>query len=101
MARVEIGPEAAAEIETAEQFYGSRLPTLAIQFVEDLHVAISEIEAFPRIGQVVRHDLRHHLLRKFPFLLIYRIDYVGAEEVVHLIVCHHAKRDEKRWSSRE
>jgi plasmid stabilization system protein ParE len=78
-------------------FYELQAPSLGQDFLSKVELAIRSIVDSPERWPIVRSDIRRHLVQRFPFSLLYRVD---AEEIVILAVMHH-KRHPAYWLSRK
>jgi plasmid stabilization system protein ParE len=69
---VELDEEASAEYDAAFDWYLARSPVAALEFDVEFDRALVEIAQAPQRWVGGPHAARRFLLRKFPFLLIYR-----------------------------
>jgi hypothetical protein len=69
---VELHEEAAAEYDAAFDWYLARSPDAALKFDAEFDRALIEVGRTPQRWAGGSHNTRRFLLRKFPFLLIYR-----------------------------
>jgi len=69
---VELHEEAAAEFDAAFDWYLERSPDAALKFDAEFDRALAEIVQAPHRWASGPYHTRRFLLRKFPFLLIYR-----------------------------
>lgn len=60
-------PDAEAELIEAAQFYERRMNTLGAQFLNAIEQAVEAIRETPTRYRVVEADIRHHLVRRFPY----------------------------------
>ena len=79
---------AEAEIAAAFDWYRGRRPGLELEFLADVDRAFAEIRDAPERWPIWRPDrpYRRHLLRKFPFVVFYRVTdtYVRVAAVAHM-----------------
>jgi toxin ParE1/3/4 len=94
---VELHEEAAAEYDTAFDWYLARSPDAALKFDAEFNRALVEIAQAPQRWVGGPHDTRRFLLRKFPFLLIYR-ERSGGE--VQIVAVAHTSRKPGYWKER-
>jgi plasmid stabilization system protein ParE len=94
--RVRFRLEAASDVVSARERYDEQRPGLGSDFVrylEDTVEVITEVpEAFPEIAV----GYRRAILKRFPYLLYYRIEPSGIE----VIACLHSARAQDTWRSR-
>ncbi len=64
--------EAAAEYDAAFDWYLVRSPDVAHRFDTEVHHALQQILENPKRWAMAQSGTRRYLLRKFPFLLVYR-----------------------------
>ena len=84
---VEFHPSASQELEAASSFYEGRRPGLGEELadeIEDVCVLLSE---YPTIGRKVDEVHRSVPLRRFPFILFYRL----RANVVQIIAVAHKR----------
>lgn len=70
---VEFRPEALADVVEARRWYEEQEPGLGERFVESLEEIVERILSMPRMYQVVDGGTRRGKLRKFPYLIYYRV----------------------------
>lgn len=93
---VEFHPAAVREARAAREWYEERSATIAKQFQAAVDAAVEDIAEHPdRWGRYV-HATHVFLLKKFPFLLIYRM----RDDVVQVVAVAHAKRRPGYWMDR-
>jgi hypothetical protein len=87
--RVEHHP--AVELELAEicDYYNERVPGLGAQFVEEFDRQIQRVANTPTRWMVVERDIRRALMRRFPYVIYFRI--VGTD-LIRVTVIKHEKR---------
>src|SRR5437764_7991354 len=69
---VEFHDDAAAEYDAAFDWYRERSPDAALKFDAEVDRAIAQIAEAPQRWASAAHSTRRFLLRRFPFVLIYR-----------------------------
>ena len=95
-ARVEVTPEADADITEAYSWYRGRGLGLGEEFLRSLDACLDEVARFPDSNPVVHHSLRRALIRRFPYCVFY---LVQLNRVV-VIGLFHARRDPGVWQRR-
>ena len=93
---VEFHPSASQELEAASSFYEGRRPGLGEELadqIEDVCVLLSE---YPAIGRKVDELHRSVPLRRFPFILFYRV----RANVVQIIAVAHKRKRPGYWRRR-
>jgi toxin ParE1/3/4 len=86
--RVEFDRRARAEVREAEGFYAAISPTLARRFAEAVEQAVTSISRDPLMWPVVAPGLRRHVVRRFPYVLLYRAE---GDAVLILVVAHQSR----------
>ena len=84
---------AKADIRRAAKWYERQRDGLGRQFVAEVDAALGQIEANPEQYEVVYREIRHAILRRFPYGVFYRIR--TAKISVFAVV--HLKRDDIEW----
>ena len=87
---------AAADIESAFQWYRLKRTGLGHEFLQALRAAMSAVAENPEAYPVLHRSTRRIRLRRFPYGLFYRL-YPG---VIVIVACMHARRDPVRWKRR-
>ena len=93
---LEIHPDAVAEAQAARQWYESRSDDAARAFVAELDRGIESIRNAPELYPAYMHGTRCYLLRRFPYLLIYRV----APTAIQVVAIAHNRRRPGYWRSR-
>ena len=89
-------PEVADEIRKAKDWYGQRSEAVKGQLVSALRRAFQQLGNDASAGVNYLHGTRRLRLKKFPFILVYRIKG-GATDIVALA---HTKRRPGYWRQR-
>jgi plasmid stabilization system protein ParE len=93
---VSFHPEAMEEAGAAVRWYLERSTTAAGRLVRELAQAIETITEAPERWPVFESGTRRLPLRRFPFLVVYRVS-AGAVEIVAVA---HGRRRPGYWRSR-
>jgi len=94
--RLEFHPEAIAEAEAQRLWYGERSPGAAEGFTTELEAAFDAILEAPDRWPVYIEGTRRYLLRRYPFLVVYRC--IG--KVIEIVAVAHGRRKPGYWISR-
>ena len=89
-------PEAKDEFDAAADWYEQQKAGLGADFVARIREVLDRIAANPRMHAVVYQDVRKAVVRRFPYVVLYREE---AGEVIVVSVFHTA-RDPSGWQSR-
>ncbi len=80
----------------AIDWYQSRSPGLVADLLRCVDACLERIIRQPESYPVVHRETRMALVRRFPYLILYRISGEG----LSVIAVFHAKRDPKIWQAR-
>ncbi|HEV3073451.1 MAG TPA: type II toxin-antitoxin system RelE/ParE family toxin [Thermoanaerobaculia bacterium] len=89
-------PLAETELVDAAKYYEARSTGLGHSFLAAVRHAIQQILAYPESSPVVRRGLRRIALRRFPYSLIYAIEFGE----IKIIAVMHQKRRPSYWKGR-
>jgi plasmid stabilization system protein ParE len=89
-------PEAAVELRAAVEWYRTRSLRAGDEFVEELDEAMSTILQSPTRWRRVFGPWRRYVLRRFPFLIVYRESSTGIE----MVAIAHGRRQPGYWRQR-
>jgi plasmid stabilization system protein ParE len=94
----EVQVRRAAELDIAEAqvWYETQQTGLGAEFRSEVSRVIDRLAATPLIYQVVHRDIRRAIVRRFPYLIWYRV----AAETVIVLACTYAGRDPERVKAR-
>ena len=83
-------------MEEAFDWYEQRQSGLGVDFLAAVRKVIEQVCSQPRMHAVVMKDVRKAVLRKYPYIVLYR------EEQGELVVVSifHTSRDPADWQSR-
>lgn len=96
-----VHPLARRESRYAASFYGQQRPGLGTEFLNELQNAYHSIAGSPRQfpsteEQISNVEIRHFLMQRFPFRIIYSID----NNEVSVIAVAHGNRRPDYWFRR-
>ena len=93
---VEFHEEAAREFEAAVEWYISRNTLSAMRFAESVSDAVAMIAEFPQRWPKHSHGTRRFVLRRFPYLVIYR----ERSDAIQIVAIAHVSRRPGYWKAR-
>ena len=93
---IQLHPQAVTEAQAAYRWYRDRNPIAAEAFLAELDRATEQVSENPLRWPVYRQGTRRFLLRRFPFVVVYR--EVG--EVVQIVAVAHGRRKPGYWQGR-
>jgi plasmid stabilization system protein ParE len=85
---------AKADIRRAAKWYERQREGLGRDFVAEVDAALALIEANPEQYEIVHREIRHAILRRFPYGVFYRIRTTK----ISVFAIMHLKRDDIPWS---
>jgi len=94
--RLELRPEAFADIAEAFSWYEAQRTGLGAEFERELDRTFHLIVAMPGAGPVVHRTLRRALVRRFPFAVY----YVLSAELIEVRGVLHGSRHPRTWRRR-
>ena len=94
---VEFHPEAEDEIVSAFEWYAERSETAAATFVSHLEDAMDLVVESPRRWASYLHGTRRFIMKRFPFLIVYRIK---SDEMIQIVAVAHGNRKPGYWRDR-
>jgi plasmid stabilization system protein ParE len=86
-------PEALNDLALAYDYYDQCQSGLGNRFMAAVRQEVTRIENNPEIFGFVHHDIRAACLRRFPYIIFYRIE----AERIALIAVKHGSRDWPSW----
>jgi plasmid stabilization system protein ParE len=89
-------PDAVAEAEAARDWNAQHSPRAALDFLEELDRAIAAVLDAPERWSESDEGDRRYVLKRFPFLLVYR--YV--DDAVEFVAVAHGRRRPRYWKHR-
>ena len=87
--RAAFGLRANRHVAGAFEWYEQQRAGLGSEFLSAVDEAIELLQQMPELGHVVHRDLRRLSLRRFPYVIYYRI--TGSS--VRIRACLHERRD--------
>ena len=87
--RIEYHPSLNTELEEVRDYYESQSFGLGGDFVGEFERQVLKIAAMPERWMIVRGDLRRSLMKRFPYVIFFRI---LESDVIRVTVVKHEKR---------
>ncbi len=94
---VEIHEEAAAEYDAAFDWYLQRSEEAALAFDREVNQALVDIANAPHRWPIGSYSTRRFLLRKFPYIVVYRERTAGS---IQILAFAHTSRKPEYWKQR-
>lgn len=92
----EFHPEAARELDEAALRYESLVPGLGTRFGDEVERVVELLLGYPELGVQVDRNLRHFVLRRFPFSVV----YAATADLVYIVAIAHGSREPLYWRLR-
>jgi plasmid stabilization system protein ParE len=96
MTPVEFHPEAEAEMRATARWYEARSPGLGQSFLDAVDATTARIAANPGAFGFARPGIRRHLVRRFPFGILYQVE----PDRVYVLAVAHSHRKPAYWMHR-
>ena len=101
MISVRFEPEAQDEFDAAVDWYAARNQVVALRFIDAVQEAVEAVLAKPEAWPNAPHvepelGVRRHLLRKFPYGLVYML----IADEVRVLAIAHCRRHPVYWKQR-
>jgi plasmid stabilization system protein ParE len=96
--RLEIRPDALADIEEAARWYAEQRSGLGAEFAREVVGAIDTLLRNP-LSYRVRHkrkNIRWKLLDRFPYRIVFRI----TDDLITVLAVIHSARHDRQWRRR-
>ena len=94
--RLIVRPEAESELLEAIDWYEARSPGLGSGLLRCVDACYQRLLRQPESYPVVHRETRMATVRRFPYLVLYRV----RDESIVVVAVFHARRDPKAWMSR-
>jgi plasmid stabilization system protein ParE len=94
--RYEFHPEAELELYEAAQRYEAEISGLGIRFGDEVERVVGLLLEYPEMGARVDDNLRHFVLRRFPFSVVYAV----AVDCIYIVAIAHGSREPEYWRLR-
>ncbi len=94
--KYEFHPEAEQELYEAALRYESEVAGLGRRFGEEVERVVQLLLEHPELGSRLDNDLRHFILRRFPFSIV----YAAATDLVYIVAVAHGSREPGYWQPR-
>lgn len=89
-------PEAVVEVVEARRWYEEQEPGLGDAFAASVEETVNRMRSMPRMYPVAHRDVRRGKLRRFAYLIYYRVQPNKVEVLAEL----HGSRDPRLWRER-
>lgn len=94
--KIRIAKIAQQEFNEAKQFYEIEQAGLGIRFEREIKNSLLRIKEYPSAWPVERGEIRHYLVHKFPYSIIYSIQ----GNIILVVAFAHQHRKPDYWIER-
>ena len=92
----EFHPEAERELYEAALRYELEVPELGRRFGDEVERVVELLLEHPELGSRLDNSLRHFVLRKFPFSVV----YAATADLIYIVAIAHGSREPEYWRLR-
>ena len=85
------------EVAESAKYYEHEVEGLGKAFLQKVRDAVDDIKENPRMFRIIHHPYRRHLLPRFPFAVIYRLE----NSTIYILAVMHLKRRPYYWKYRD
>ena len=89
-------PEVIADLAAAAEWYEGRSSGAGTKFLSEVNATLARVSQSPEIHAAGVRNVRSARLRRFPYLVHYRIE----GQTIVILAIHFGGRDPTRWQSR-
>jgi toxin ParE1/3/4 len=93
---IDFHPEGRREADAAFSYYLERNHRVADAFYRALETSLSAIQKSPEVWAEYLYGTRRYLLRRFPFIVVYR----ATERRIEIVAVAHGRRKPGYWAHR-
>ncbi len=88
--------EAEVDFDKSYEFYFQDSPKVADTFFKQINFGFENIKQNPKSFPVAHKDVRKYVVKKFPFVIYYRI----VDKIIQIIAIFHSSRNPEIWNER-
>jgi plasmid stabilization system protein ParE len=92
----EFHPEAEQDLHESALYYEREVPGLGRRFADEVARVVQLLVERPELGSYVDGELRHFVLRRFPFSIVYAV----TPSVIYIVAVAHGHREPGYWRLR-
>ena len=91
-----VNPQAEADLADAKAWYDRQRGGLGDELLECVEETFDQVCRTPELFGKVFQDLRLATIRRFPYVVVYRID----DDQITVVAVYHTRSDPRGWRSR-
>lgn len=88
------------ELFEASDHYDGQSRGLGEVFLDSVQSALHQLSEHPRLGRVILDRIRRHLVPRFPYSVIYRLEGEPDPDEIYILAVAHHKRRPRYWANR-
>ena len=89
--------DATEEMQATAAYYEEQLSGLGDEFLDEIEQGLERIQQFPLLWSIYGEEFRRHLLKRFPYGLMYRL----TPDRIFIIAVAHLRRKPGYWKDRQ
>ncbi len=89
--------EASEELDASIHRYESQQPGLGSAFLSEFRQTRERIGELPKVGRIVRADIRRRQIYRFPYAVLYR----ATDKEIVIVAIAHRRRRPGFWHGRQ
>ena len=93
---IELSDEAEVDFDKSYEFYYEDSSKVAETFFNQINLCFENIKQNPKSFPIAHKDLRKYVVKKFPFVIYYRI----LDTEIQVIAIFHTSRNPEIWNER-
>ncbi len=94
--KIELSEKAELDFDNSYLYYAEESEKVAENFYQHINSAFENIAKNPYAFQIVLGAIRRYILKRFPFIVYYRI----IEQTIQIIAIFHVSRNPEIWKQR-
>ncbi len=94
--KIELSDEAENDFDNSYEYYADESEKVADNFYKQVNSGLETIAKNPQGFQRAFKNVRRYVMKKFPFVIYYRIENM----IVQVIAIFHTSRNPKIWKER-
>lgn len=93
---IELSDEAEVDFYKSYEFYFEDSPKVADTFFKQINFGFENIKQNPKSFPIAHKTTRKYVLKKFPFVIYYRI----VDTIIQIVAIFHTSRNPEIWNER-
>lgn len=93
---IELSDEAEFDFDKSYEFYFEDSLIVADTFFKQINLGFENIKKKPKSFPIAHKDVRKYVVKKFPFVIYYRI----VDAIIRVVAIFHTSRNPEIWNDR-